>query len=325
MKFAYLLGLVFLCTPFYTSRSWAQDASDGPGDAPSTDHQVDLDASEAKFRKLICERAADFDSEEQAMAIQILANHGYRDERFDVALFAVVRQCVQNNQWDNAKIENLIRLMPSSTLEPGVRAKLLLDCFVKCDQVVTELRANGKSTSKTRSQLSSLLKELRAYPEELGHLLKTRLAEPDCETVLLDVVLMATESRKELLPVVMKVAESSDKAKATKSLFVASELIRNLRKEEQTALQNAKRLAAEAAKNPAAVANAPAGPVDDRYLSYAQRIVDRYDKNGDSVLVTSEYEKMLMTPKPADFNRDNRITVDEYARYLQSRTTKNRN
>ncbi len=57
-------------------------------------------------------------------------------------------------------------------------------------------------------------------------------------------------------------------------------------------------------------------------ISYAERIIDRYDGNKDSKLVAGEWKKMLMSPAAADANRDGAITVQEYAWWMQSRSTK---
>ena len=56
--------------------------------------------------------------------------------------------------------------------------------------------------------------------------------------------------------------------------------------------------------------------VDERTRKYAEAIIKKNDKNGDGVLTASEWESMLMNPSGADFDRDGRITVDEYAAYL---------
>ncbi len=61
---------------------------------------------------------------------------------------------------------------------------------------------------------------------------------------------------------------------------------------------------------------------DDKLVKYAERIIGRYDKNKDGALVPSEWSSMLMNPAPADGNRDGRVTIEEYAMYLQSRSKK---
>lgn len=67
---------------------------------------------------------------------------------------------------------------------------------------------------------------------------------------------------------------------------------------------------------------APSGPIDEKYIKVGQRIIDRYDKNGDKALTASEWEKMLMSPADADGNRDGRITVEEYGAWMMAREKK---
>jgi Ca2+-binding EF-hand superfamily protein len=68
---------------------------------------------------------------------------------------------------------------------------------------------------------------------------------------------------------------------------------------------------------------APAtGKPDEKYVKVVKRIVERYDKNKDGALTASEWESMLMSPAAADSNRDGRITIDEYAMWMQSRQKK---
>jgi Ca2+-binding EF-hand superfamily protein len=64
---------------------------------------------------------------------------------------------------------------------------------------------------------------------------------------------------------------------------------------------------------------AAGGRPDEKYVKVVKRIVERYDNNKDNVLTASEWEKMLMSPAAADSNRDGKITVDEYALWMQSR------
>jgi Ca2+-binding EF-hand superfamily protein len=71
-----------------------------------------------------------------------------------------------------------------------------------------------------------------------------------------------------------------------------------------------------------AVPAAPSGPIEEKYLKVGQRIVGKYDKNNDAALTASEWEKMLMSPADADANRDGRVTVEEYALWMQSRDQK---
>ncbi|MEM9586879.1 MAG: protein kinase [Planctomycetota bacterium] len=55
-------------------------------------------------------------------------------------------------------------------------------------------------------------------------------------------------------------------------------------------------------------------------LTYAKRIFDRQDANKDGVLTPSEWSNMLVSPASADVNQDGKVTVDEYATYMDQRS-----
>lgn len=56
-----------------------------------------------------------------------------------------------------------------------------------------------------------------------------------------------------------------------------------------------------------------------KYIDSAKNIISRRDENGDNVLTASEWKKMLMSPAAADANRDGKVTVEEYAYWMQNR------
>ena len=76
---------------------------------------------------------------------------------------------------------------------------------------------------------------------------------------------------------------------------------------------------ASSATATAAPAASSGGKADDKYVKLGQRIIDRYDKNKDGQLTASEWGKMLMSPAAADGDRNGKITVQEYASWMQSR------
>lgn len=59
-----------------------------------------------------------------------------------------------------------------------------------------------------------------------------------------------------------------------------------------------------------------AAAVPPKVRRYAERLVHRYDLNGDGQLQSGEWSKMQGNPAAADANRDGVITLDEWVRYL---------
>ncbi|MEM1067913.1 MAG: EF-hand domain-containing protein, partial [Planctomycetota bacterium] len=67
-------------------------------------------------------------------------------------------------------------------------------------------------------------------------------------------------------------------------------------------------------------ASLPAGTkADKKYVDVVTRIIERNDKNKDGVLTPSEWKVMIMSPAAADADRDGKITVNEYALWMQAR------
>lgn len=69
------------------------------------------------------------------------------------------------------------------------------------------------------------------------------------------------------------------------------------------------------------VSKLPATP-DTKLTEVAKKIVTRYDKNGDGALTASEWETMLVDPKPADGDKDGRITIPEYAAWMAAKSAR---
>jgi Ca2+-binding EF-hand superfamily protein len=72
-----------------------------------------------------------------------------------------------------------------------------------------------------------------------------------------------------------------------------------------------------AASPPAAAAASPTAAVkiDARYLDYYRKLIGKYDKNGDGQLGPDEWGTMSRNPQEADADGNQRISVEEYARW----------
>jgi Ca2+-binding EF-hand superfamily protein len=69
-------------------------------------------------------------------------------------------------------------------------------------------------------------------------------------------------------------------------------------------------------------ASQPAEPVkvDPKYYEHTKKLFkEKFDKNGDGVLTPDEWSSMTRSPDAADADGDKRITVEEYARWIQQR------
>jgi len=74
--------------------------------------------------------------------------------------------------------------------------------------------------------------------------------------------------------------------------------------------------AADASDNGAGVSAASAtasSKIETRYLEYSQKLLGKYDRNGDGQLERDEWIYMGKNPEAADVDGDGRITVEEYA------------
>lgn len=63
-------------------------------------------------------------------------------------------------------------------------------------------------------------------------------------------------------------------------------------------------------------------PTSQIYVEWAQKNINKYDKNGDGALTANEWEKMIIKPTGADANGDGVITVEEYAAFRASKRKK---
>jgi len=73
--------------------------------------------------------------------------------------------------------------------------------------------------------------------------------------------------------------------------------------------------AADASDNGAGVSAASASAsskIETRYLEYSQKLLGKYDRNGDGQLERDEWIYMGKNPEAADVDGDGRITVEEY-------------
>lgn len=98
-----------------------------------------------------------------------------------------------------------------------------------------------------------------------------------------------------------------------------SDIRYQMSEETYSVVQKALRLAESRLPPVAAETASESDEPGQKYMKVAERIIDRYDKNSDHALSQSEWKPMLVSPAEADADGDSRITVTEYARWMQSK------
>ncbi len=303
---AFLLLLnTFVCSAQSDETGRAVAVGDAAADEPAGKKpeaaRSTLDAAEAEYRELICSRAADFEGANQVLAIQLAVRQKFVDSRFDALIRETMKTASKPEHWDIERLTIAEQLLPLCTLSGKERTELVFHCYMMCG----DERADQQLERDLKQQLS-------LYPDETSRLVSERMRQDDYTPRLLSLVLIVGASSDSVLPMVLGAARSDDPQLAGWALVTIPRLIDGLR--EQEAQQAETQLLRERLLSEMGVEE-----VDPKMLTYAERIISRYDTNGDDQLTRSEYGKMLMSPAAADADEDGVITVPEYAVWMQLR------
>lgn len=257
-----------------------------------------VDSIEDAFRQLNHRNAIDFSHPDQEAAIGIALQRNYVDKRFNDAIREVMANASRPDRWDLAKLAKAERLIPLSTLDESESAQMCFRCYMLADD------------SKSNRLQQSLKRRLRGFPDETSRLVLDRLREGDHSHHVYALLSIIGSSSEEMLPVLMKAAESDERETALRAHLQLPTLIDRV-----VDFKNAERKRAE-------IATIDPDTIDPKFVRYAERVIARYDLNKDSRLSSDEYEKMLMSPKEADANKDGIISVSEYAAWMRNRSTR---
>lgn len=306
------LSVVF-CLACLSGAAIAQEpAADDPADvsADADGEDAQMSDTEARFRNLVCTRAADFEDPSQATAIAMVARGGYRDQRFDEPIRAAMGNLSNEKDWDIVKVQLANQLLPFSTLSNQEQVDLALSCYVCCDERLQALNQIKRDRQQViqRDQLQllreMLRKRLQGMPDATTETLSEQLEENPQSLALLSLVELQGLSGEQLLPHVIEAAASKDAEVASQAMVAAGNLIDQIKVQQQSEL---------------ALAQESAAGIDEKMLKYSKRIIARYDKNNDGSLVRSEWQSMLLSPEMADQNGDGLLTAVEYAVWMQAR------
>lgn len=290
---------------FAQEESESKDSGHDLQSSSETQTEYDLNEQKAAFRELVCARAADISSPLQTQAISIAREHRYIDERFDAAIYRVMREVLEPEKWETAAVSNALNLLPLSKLDPKVQSKLVFECYNHASTQLPILKRSRVSTRSTELIIERLKKFLSEHPAELTELIKQGLKSKDLPNSAYTLFAKIGEKGIPLLPMVLEVAHSEDPEVASRALNAANNLLRQ----------------SQASAPIVAAKAAVVAPIDAKITKYAEAIISRYDVNKDGFLTEDESEKMLMpVPKSADLNGDRLITANEYGFYMQSKS-----
>jgi hypothetical protein len=305
------LAMTILClTSGITNPSFAVDESSAGKDAAASEAAV------AEFREIICTAAVDVDSPIHQRALKAVENHRYTDARF--ADF--FRDAMENPTADwfdtKRKRESAMRLLPFMSIESVEKTNLLLDALAGEEdgfQVwVVNFQKNEfgfEGFEGVAAPVASIVQVLQRDEESLTSQLKDRL-NVDQPMAIYCALARYSRPSPELLSSLLKATHSE-------SPGIQLAAIRSL---DSMVL----RLEREARSNQVSAVNGEGTlpPVDEKLDAYARKIIGRYDRNADGVLTENEWNVILVDPSPADVDKDGRITVEEYARWMMKRSSR---
>ncbi len=257
-----------------------------------------------QFEQLLLKRAADLSHPNHLVAVELLGQQKQQFEELNLVIEHVFENVAADDPGSLTKRSQAISLIPLSTIDKSKKVRFVLDTIQSYSVENVHSPAGQRQSKKILSQ----------YPEETFSQILERLKQPNANRAmaeLLQVVSMGvplTQLNQATAPLIV-LAGSDDTETAESAMYVTSRL--------QSEIDQRVRQKRIALSKPVL----PQG-MDEKYLKYSQRIIGRYDKNNDNALTPSEWESMLMSPAAADANRDGRITVEEYALWMQSKQPK---
>ncbi|MEO1525846.1 MAG: hypothetical protein AAFX06_10440 [Planctomycetota bacterium] len=288
-----VLALVLAC--FVPHSGFAQSETDSI-----------LEDAEKELVELFSLRAIDFSSSRQTNAIRTLESLRVRDARFNQPALKTLTDFSSGDIADSRQVDRAIVLLGISTVPVKAQLDPLLDCYVRCSELKKGVSRTSFEYSRYTETARRIADQLEQYEVEMVGNIVNRMQDDKYPMYLLELLGNCGDRSGEVLTAVMKTARSDDSDRAEQALFFAASLINKMKEEkaEQARLKEREQVSVD---------------VPVKFVSYARRIITRYDKNKDGSLGKSEYSTMLISPEPADGDKDGEITILEYAKWMASR------
>ncbi|NND98882.1 MAG: hypothetical protein HKN47_16310 [Pirellulaceae bacterium] len=286
-------------------------------DAEDRESIGDWREMEDRFRELIIAEAVRFDSDVQLQAIEIVKQRKLQSPKFDDAIRrAMTINDESTDIWPN--VRNAMTLKPFSTITQSDWIELCLNVLAREQSRYRQLSANYSTAvainlfknarggdSKERVPTELIIDQLSKSPKILAQQLQERLDDADRSALMCAVAALTDAEGAGLVTPLMEAAKSKDAVIKKTAIASLNHILVQLEKNRVVS------------SIPDAVALTE---TNSKLVRYAAKIVSRYDTNDDRVLTEDEWDKMLMNPLKADANGDDKISINEYAQWMESRS-----
>lgn len=242
-----------------------------------------------EFRDLICSRVANINDPNHDFALEIAIEHGFKDDRFNAGLFIAMREFCKPGQWNSKECLRVIKMFPLCDFKPEVKSRMLVEAYVAAHKHSRERRSS--TDRRAISAISSLMDNCK---NDVGDLVRKQIESGDFEAQVIDLFAYIQGDTNDLIPQLLESARSEDPEMSLATMNLLSSLMHQ-GNEEPIPLS-----------------------IDPRYASYADRIMERYDRNNDRVLTPDEYQGST-NMSAYDLNADRKVTYMECVQFIQSR------
>ncbi len=264
--------------------------------SPDTVPEPDIDRVRSQFEDLLIAKATDF-SESHATQLsmsKLALKHLQPDDRFNQPIREVLLRYADGRSAEDSEEESkplalALQLFELTTFSPDEAVELLLKTMMSENPTIDE---------SARNRIYFFLSN---RPDATSRQVLEALRRGERSGDLFWLTGITGESSAAVAAELLKIAKGDDPELASAALQPLAAVISNVERFKQ---RHAAGLTSEA---------------NSKYLNYAGRIINRYDRNHDGRLTKDEFGTMLMSPEAADVDKDGSITAAEYAVWLAER------
>lgn len=228
-------------------------------------------------------------------------------------------------------VSTAVSWFPLTTLTPVEKLREVISTLDRLttphagDQSVRDDSTTSRDISTLQKFAFKIVSEaVKAGDTEIVEFVGDHLGKDQVSPLIIQLAGELQDDRATFLPRMVELARQAKSAEARhEAIAIAARMLRTerrahaMRQQQKQAIAERQKQFEQRALEERKVLERP---IDNKLLAYAERMFARYDKNDDGMLTPDETEKMLMNPRNADFDKNGKVSVEEYARSLQRRS-----